>query len=259
MLFDSFPELNLKNRIVMAPMTRYACHTDGSPTPELCDYYIRRAENEVGLIIVESAAVNATHAMGYQNGAQFFNEHHHDTWRPVIDRIHDAGARIWIQLFHAGRLTVPEIAGQAPLAPSAIAPFNGESFWRPVIDGKTTHFQTHTPFVTPQEISVEQIEQVIESFARSCSLAERAGFDGAELHGAHGYLIHQFANAVTNQRSDDYAADEFEFIRRLTKACRSASGVTSPGAAPVISSPWPTRRPSWSARSVSAGMSSTRR
>ena len=162
MLFDSFPKLNLKNRIVMAPMTRYACLMDGSPSPALCDYYIRRAENGVGLIIVESAAVNPTHAMGYQNGAQFFNELHHNTWRQVIDGIHDEGAKVWIQLFHAGRLTVPEIAGQTPLAPSAIEPLNGESFWRPVIDGKAIHFQTRTPYIKPQEISLQQIEQVIE-------------------------------------------------------------------------------------------------
>ena len=90
----------------MALMTRIRWDENGNPAPELGDYYVRRAQNNVGLIITESCAVNSTDAMGYKYGAQFHNDDHLEKWKSIVERVHEAGAKIWIQLFNAGRLTV---------------------------------------------------------------------------------------------------------------------------------------------------------
>jgi 2,4-dienoyl-CoA reductase-like NADH-dependent reductase (Old Yellow Enzyme family) len=226
-LFSPFETLHLRNRIVMAPMTRCACTAEGLPTPELADYYVRRAQNGVGLVIVESAAINSSDAMGYLNGCQFHSEKHVEAWRPIIDRIHEAGAKVWLQLYHAGRLTVPAIVGGKALAPSAIAPFPGESFWRPKVENQIVHFQTRTPFEVPEKMSCDQIKKTRDEFAQATRLAESAGFDGVELHGAHGYLLHSFCHTVANQRDDEYGpSPNFKFSTDVVAACRAASSIT---------------------------------
>ena len=222
-LFTPFPLLNLKNRSVMAPMTRYGCTEDGSPTEKLANYYIKRAENNLGLIIIESSAINDKDAMGYLNGAQFHSKEHALNWKPIVDKIHHQGAKVWIQLFHAGRLTVKEITKVNVVAPSPIKTFNLKSFWRPEISGEILHFQTQTKYTIPTELSVKEIKKIIKQFAHSCQLAEQTGFDGVELHGAHGYLLHQFCHSETNQRTDAYNAKDFKFIQELVSTCRKAT------------------------------------
>ena len=182
--FKPFPDLNLKNRFVMAPMTRYSCKADGSPTEELANYYMKRAENNVGLIIIESSAINDNNAMGYINGSQFHTKAHALNWKPVIDKIHLQGAKVWIQLFHAGRLTVREVTNNNVVAPSAIKTFNTESFWRPKLNGEHRISKQKTKYTIPTELSVKEIKQIIKQFSDSAGLLEQAGFDGVELHGA---------------------------------------------------------------------------
>jgi N-ethylmaleimide reductase len=222
-LFTPFQLLNLKNRVVMAPMTRYGCTEDGSPKEGLVNYYLKRADNDLGLIIIESSAINDNHAMAYINGAQFHSKEHVLNWKPLVDKIHEQGAKVWIQLFHAGRLTVKEITKVNVLAPSAIKTFNVKSFWRPEVCGEILHFQTQTKYTVPTKISVKEIKQIIQEFAHSCQLAEQTGFDGVELHGAHGYLLHQFCHSETNQRTDEYNAKDFKFVQELVSACRKAT------------------------------------
>lgn len=205
----------------MAPMTRIGCDEKGSPSRELGEYYVRRAQNNVGLIITESCAVNSTDAMGYIHGAQFHNNLHVETWKPIVDRVHEAGSKIWIQLFHAGRLTVPEISDGKVLSPSAIKPYSHPSFWRPKVNDEIVHFQTKTPYSYPAEMTVDEIERVISDFGNSVTLAARAGFDGVELHGAHGYLIHTFMSKISNVRSDEYGLENGnKFLRELIKISR---------------------------------------
>ncbi len=148
-LFQPYDRFKIKNRAAMAPMTRYDSNNEGVPSESLSDYYIRRAKNNVGLIIVESAAVNNADAMGYKGGLQFHNRKHLKAWVKTIDKIHHEGCKVIIQLFHAGRLTVPEITKGKVVAPSAINAFNSPSFWRPAIDGEVVHFQTKTPYPGP--------------------------------------------------------------------------------------------------------------
>ena len=106
----------------------------------------KRAKNDVGLIIVESSAINNNDAMGYLNGAQFYSKEHSLNWKPLVDEIHNQNAKVWIQLFHAGRLTVKEVTKTKVLAPSSIKPHDLRSFWRPEQDGEIIHFQTKTKF-----------------------------------------------------------------------------------------------------------------
>ena len=221
-VFTPYNPLGLKNRAVMAPMTRYSCTQEGLPTQAMHEYYVKRAEGEVGLIIVESSAINDEDAMGYLGGAQFHKDIHRDAWRPIVADVQKTGAKIWLQLFHAGRLTVKAVSKVEPLAPSEVISYTGASFWRPEKEGKIMHFQTDTPYEQPKAMDKEDIDRVIKQFARSCQLAEEAGFDGVELHGAHGYLLHEFCHGECNVRKDEYEAGEFRFIKELVTACRAA-------------------------------------
>ena len=220
-LFDKFAPLGLRNRAVMAPLTRFACTSDGKPTEQLIQYYIRRAKQRTGLIIVESCAINPTHGLGYLNGAQLFTQEQADVWKELVEGVHKEGAKIWIQLFHPGRLTTNEISKVHPLAPSPIAPGLAQSFWRPKINDQIVNFQTLTTYKTPNEASISEIEQIIDDFQNSTRLAIQAGFDGIEIHGAHGYLIHQFNSALVNQRTDKYGFDgKFSFANEIVRRCK---------------------------------------
>lgn len=220
-LLDTFEPFKLKNRSVMAPMTRYECSHSGIPSKELQDYYIRRSENNIGLIIIESAAINDTNSIGYCNGLQFHNKEHLKTWTKVIDQIHQNGSKVFIQLFHPGRLTVSKLTNGRVLAPSAIKTHDAQSFWRPQVNGEIVHFQTKTPYKTPSEITESEINTVIQDFKKASSLAIKAGFDGVEIHGAHGYLIHQFCHKSCNSRIDKYAAESFLFVREIIQSIRN--------------------------------------
>jgi 2,4-dienoyl-CoA reductase-like NADH-dependent reductase (Old Yellow Enzyme family) len=218
-LFTSFEKLGLRNRSVMAPITRFHSDRLGNPTSELAEYYIRRAKANVGLVIVESCAINSADAMGYLDGMQFHSKAHVNAWRPIVEQIHNAGAKVWIQLFHAGRLTVPEITGGHVFSPSAIKLGEHPSFWRRKIGDQVVNFQTNTPYRLPQEISKESIKTVIKQFTTAAAFAEEAGFDGVEIHGAHGYLIHTFMTKRVNYRSDEYAESD-KFVAELIEGCR---------------------------------------
>jgi 2,4-dienoyl-CoA reductase-like NADH-dependent reductase (Old Yellow Enzyme family) len=220
-LFTEHNYLGLRNRAVMAPLTRFSYDSGGFPSQKLAEYYIRRAEFGVGLIIVESCAVNSREANGYVNGASFFSEIHAQAWKPIVKQVHDNGAKIWIQLFHAGRLTVPEICHSVPVSASPIVPNDYPSFWRPKVGNEVLNFQTLTPYIRPKELNHVEIEKVISDFQNAVYLAETAGFDGVELHGAHGYLIHSFLSSSTNKRGDEYSLDTgYKFIEDLVASCR---------------------------------------
>lgn len=215
----------MKNNLVMAPMTRCMSQDNGLPTDKLTDNYILQAKNGFNLIIIESSAVNDSESLGYKNGSKFFNKEHSDYWRQIINELHRLGSEVYIQLYHAGRLTVKEIIKNRTLAPSAIDLSSGSSFWRPKINDQIVHFQTGTRFETPKAMTLDEIEKTISDFENSCKLAVEAGFDGVELHGAHGYLLHTFCSAITNKRKDIYGYDEnFYFVDTLVKRCKEALG-----------------------------------
>ena len=218
-LFKNYKRLNLKNRFVMAPMTRCLCDRKGMPSRKLENYYLRRARLGFGLIVVESAAVNPYDAMGYMNGLQFHSKKHLKYWKGLIKKIKKNRTKVIIQLFHAGRLTVKKIS-KTTLAPSSLKPFNQPSFWRPNYKNSIVHFQTKTKFGKPKKISVNQADTILNQFEKSCEYAMQAGFDGVEIHGAHGYLIHSFNSKETNKRLDKLKAHNFQFSIDLVKRCK---------------------------------------
>ncbi|WP_405539399.1 NADH:flavin oxidoreductase [Streptomyces sp. NBC_00075] len=196
--------LTLPNRIAMAPMSRYFA-PDGVPGSDLAEYYARRAAGGVGLIITEGTYVDHPSAGSSDRVPHFFGEKALSGWAGVVDVVHQAGARIVPQLWHVG---ATRNFGSTP-APDGIGPsglgLTGEPAGR--------------------AMSQTDIDNVIASFATAAADAERLGFDGIELHAAHGYLIDQFLWAGTNRRDDGYGgslAARVRFATEVVAACRAA-------------------------------------
>ncbi|SOC79205.1 N-ethylmaleimide reductase [Salinimicrobium sediminis] len=185
--------LELPNRVVMAPMTRSRADNAGNkPTADLHgEYYKQRAS--AGLIIAEGSQISEK-AVGYINTPGIYTEEQVKGWKEVTRKVHEANGRIFLQLWHVGRMSHPDFHdGELPLAPSAINP-NDKSF--------TPEGFKET--VTPKEMSIGEIKETIEDFKKAAENAMKAGFDGVEIHASNGYLLHQFFNGTSNTRSDEY-------------------------------------------------------
>jgi N-ethylmaleimide reductase len=184
--------ITLRNRLVMAPMTRSRA-VDGVPTELMASYYAQRAG--AGLIITEGTAPSPD-GLGYPRIPGLYTEAQAEAWSRVTAAVHRQGGRIFVQLMHTGRIghhdNLP--AGAELVAPSAVAAA-GEMY---------TDTAGNQPHPTPRAMSREDVEAAIGEFVRSARLARQAGFDGVELHGANGYLIDQFLNPHSNRRQDDY-------------------------------------------------------
>lgn len=190
-------DITLKNRLVMAPMTRSrADNPDKVPTQDLeATYYAQRAS--AGLIITEGSQVSEE-AVGYVNTPGIYNEKQVEGWKAVTKNVHDAGGKIFIQLWHVGRISHPDFHnGNLPLAPSAINP----------------NAQAYTPegfkdTVTPQAMTQADIDRTIAHFKQAAKNAMDAGFDGVEIHSSNGYLFHQFFSETSNTRTDAYGGSK---------------------------------------------------
>ena len=185
--------LDLPNRVVMAPMTRSrADNDDTAPTEDLhVKYYTQRAT--AGLIITEGSQVSKR-AVGYINTAGIYSTAQVEGWKKVTDSVHKVGGRIFAQLWHVGRISHPDFHnGELPWAPSAINP--EEEVYTPDGQKKT---------VTPKAMTVEEIQTTKEEFVQAAKNAMNAGFDGIEIHSSNGYLFHQFFNGTSNHREDNY-------------------------------------------------------
>ncbi|MDS1139221.1 alkene reductase [Pusillimonas sp. SM2304] len=181
----------LPNRLVMAPMTRSRSGDDGVPGDMVAQYYAQRAS--AGLIITEGVFPVAM-GKGYVRTPGIETDTQVQAWKKVTEAVHTKGGRIFMQLMHCGRISHPSlIAGETPVAPSAIKP-EGQA-WTPV---------GQVDYVTPRELSLTEIAGVIEGYAQAARRAIDAGFDGVELHAASGYLPEQFLSSGSNQRQDQY-------------------------------------------------------
>ena len=202
-------KLQLKNRIVMAPMTRSRA-TGNVPNELMERYYQLRAG--AGLIITEGTSPSAN-GLGYARIPGMFSEEQVQGWRRVNDAVHKAGGRIFVQLMHTGRVSHPANmqAGTRILAPSAIAA-PGE-MW--------TDSNGMQPHPVPVEMNEADIALTIAEYANSAKLAIDAGFDGVELHGANGYMIDQFLNTATNQRTDKWGGSVENRIRFAVEVARA--------------------------------------
>lgn len=201
--------LSLKNRIVMAPLTRSRA-IGNLPNALMEEYYRLRAE--AGLIITEGTSPSPN-GLGYARIPGLFNEEQVQGWRRVTDAVHQVGGKIFVQLMHTGRVSHPTNlpAGARVIAPSAIA-VPGE-MWTDA-DGLQPH-------PVPREMSEADISQSIAEYAASAKLAMQAGFDGVELHAANGYLIDQFLNTAANQRNDRWGGNIENRIRFAVEVAKT--------------------------------------
>lgn len=203
--------LALPNRLVMAPMTRY-CSPGGIPGPDVAAYYRRRAEAGCGLIITEGTTVESPVAGGYQNVPHFWGEAL-DGWARVADEVHAAGGKIIPQLWHVGLQRDPAFS------PNPELPGLGPSGYNRKLERVTG------------PMSRDDIAATIDQFARAAADAKALGFDGVEIHGAHGYLVDQFFWHRTNERDDDYGGsleNRTRFGAELVAAIRAAVGPDFP-------------------------------
>ncbi|MEI8288247.1 MAG: alkene reductase [Verrucomicrobiota bacterium] len=182
---------DLPNRIVMAPLTRSRAGAERIPNALMAEYYVQRSS--AGLIISEATAVTPM-GVGYADTPGIWSEEQVAGWKLVTQAVHKAGGRIVMQLWHVGRISDPMfLNGALPVAPSAIAAAGHVSLVRP-----------QRPFVTPRALELPEISGVIEAYRKGAENAQRAGFDGVEIHGANGYLLDQYLQDKTNHRTDEY-------------------------------------------------------
>jgi len=204
--------LRLRNRIVMAPMTRSrADNPDNAPTDLMAEYYEQRSS--AGLIITEGSQISKR-AVGYINTPGIYSAAQVEGWKKVTRAVHGKGGKIFLQLWHVGRMSHPDFHnGELPLAPSALNP-NSKSFTP--LGFKET--------ITPKAMSIYEIKQTIQEYRQGAKNAMAAGFDGVEIHSSNGYLLHQFFNRTSNIRSDEYGGSIenrarilFEVINEIKK------------------------------------------
>ena len=181
-------DLSLPNRILMAPMTRMRCDPKtGVPNDLLVEYYSQRAS--AGLIFTECSPISNTGNSSLGAGG-IYTQEQVEGWKRVTSKVHEKGGRIYMQIWHAGRVAHPEHTGEQNISPSAIA-IRGNS-------------RKDLPHVQPKEMTKEDIKTVLEQFRQGAINAKAAGFDGLELHGAGGYLVDSFLRDSANQRTDEY-------------------------------------------------------
>ncbi|MGC1388302.1 MAG: alkene reductase [Steroidobacteraceae bacterium] len=202
----------LANRIVMAPLTRSRAHADGTATGLMAEYYVQRAS--AGLIIAEGTNISPQ-GRGYAFTPGIYSTSQVEAWRPVTLAIHAKGGRVFVQLWHVGRISHPTLQpdGVLPVAPSAILP-NSSIFTE-------TGFQ---PCVMPRALETWEIADIIAQYGRAARNAIAAGFDGVEIHAANGYLIDQFLRDSTNQRTDAYGGSRENRMRFMLEVVRAVAG-----------------------------------
>lgn len=220
-------DVALANRIVMAPMTRSRAGEDEVPGPLAVEYYAQRAS--AGLIITEATQVSET-AQGYPYTPGLYTDAQQAGWRPIVEAVHARGGRIFVQLWHTGRVshTRYQPEGRAPMAPSATHPEDVFTF----IPG-----EGKARVSAARAMTAEDIAGVIEDYRGAARRARLAGFDGVEVHGANGYLLDQFLRDSVNRRSDAYGGGIAQRARLLLDVVQAVADEIGPGRTGVRLSP----------------------
>jgi len=216
-LFDplTLGDLTLKNRIVMAPLTRSRSGQTRTPGPLVAEYYAQRAS--AGLIISEATSVTPL-GVGYADTPGIWSQAQVEGWKLTTKAVHAKGGLIFLQLWHVGRISDPVfLDGQPPVSASAVAARGDVSLLRP-----------KRPFPVPRELSLAEIGEVVEAYRQGAENAKRAGFDGVELHGANGYLLDQFLQDGSNKRTDAYGGSIENRARLMLEAVDAAISVFGP-------------------------------
>ena len=197
--------INLRNRMVMAPMTRNRAAEGNIPQQMNAEYYRQRAS--AGLIITEASQVSPE-GVGYPATPGIYNEQQADGWRKITDAVHDEGGHICLQLWYCGRISHPDLLpdNQIPVAPSAIKP-----------EGEVVTYEGMKAFVEPRALEIDEIKDIISQYKNAAQMAKQAGFDGVEIHAANGYLLDQFLRDGSNKRTDEYGGSEENRMRFLNE------------------------------------------
>ncbi|HFD4063744.1 alkene reductase [Vibrio parahaemolyticus] len=205
--------LETNNRIAMAPMTRSRTSQPGDvPNEMMATYYRQRAS--AGLIVTEGAPVSAV-GRGYSMTPGIYTEEHIEGWRKVTQAVHEEGGKIFIQLWHVGRRSHSSISGEQPLAPSAIKV--PDQVFGPLPEGGFGMIETEMP----REMTIQDIESTIADFVQAAKNSIEAGFDGVEIHAAHGYLFDTFMRLESNQRQDQYGGSQENRLRFLVETLQA--------------------------------------
>jgi N-ethylmaleimide reductase len=222
-LFENYNlgKLNLKNKAVMAPMTRSRAVNHNIPNELMAAYYAQRAG--AGLIITEGTSPSAN-GLGYPRIPAIYNQHHVDGWKLITDAVHEKGGKIFLQLMHCGRvahhLNLPE--GAKVVAPSAI-----------IAEGQMyTDTEGLKENDLPQEMATNEVNEAINEYVSAAKLAIEAGFDGVEIHGANGYLVEQFLNPNSNNRKDEFGGslqNRSKFLLEIVEKTIEAIGADKVG------------------------------
>lgn len=210
---------HMSNRIFMAPLTRTRADADATPSELAAVYYSQRAA--AGLIISEATAVCEQANGAYMNTPGIYTDRHQDKWAEIASAVHAAGGKMFVQLWHVGRMAHPEISGFETVGPSPIA----------------ADMLTHTPsgkqpLPVPRALTVDEIESIVGQFRTAARRAVDAGMDGVEIHSANGYLLHEFMSDVVNQRTDGYggsARNRARFTAEVVEAVAAEIGAERVG------------------------------
>jgi N-ethylmaleimide reductase len=218
-------ELELSNRIFMAPLTRNRALKGNVPGQINATYYAQRAS--AGLIISEAAQISPQ-GLGYPATPGIHSPEQVAGWKIVTEAVHQQGGRIFLQLWHVGRISHPDLQpdGVLPVAPSAIAP-----------KGEAATYEGMKPYVTPRALETTEMRGIVEQYRKATENALEAGFDGVEIHGANGYLLDQFLRDSTNQRTDEYGGSIENRARLLMEVTEAVVAVAGAGRVGVRLSP----------------------
>jgi N-ethylmaleimide reductase len=211
-------DLELRNRVVMAPLTRSRSGPDRVPNATMAEYYAQRSS--AGLIVSEATTISPQ-ANGWLESPGIYTDAMEAGWRLITDTVHARGGRIFLQLWHMGRASHSDFHGGRPPVSASAVRISGDGIHTPV--GKQ-------PYETPRSLETHEVAAVVADYAAAAARARAAGFDGVEIHAANGYLIDQFLQSKTNLRTDDYGGS-------IEKRCRFLMDVVT-----AVSKVWPSRR-----------------
>lgn len=219
--------IELKNRFLMAPMTRSRSSQPGDvPNSLMAEYYAQRAS--AGLIITEATQISLQ-GMGYAKTPGIYSSEQIEGWKLTTEAVHNASGKIFLQLWHVGRVSSSKVNGLQPIGPSAKIAKDTSVY---IFDGAPNGDATFVPVEEPKEMTKEDINNVISEFVQGAKNAIEAGFDGVEIHGANGYLIDQFLRSNSNVRTGEYGGSQknrVRFLLEVTQAVADAIGKEKTG------------------------------
>lgn len=228
-LFHPFniKDLEISSRIAMAPLTRRRASRSHDPVEFMATYYAQRAG--AGLIISEGTSPSPN-GVGYSNMPGLYTDKQVELWKNITDSVHNAGGKIVLQIMHTGRIGHPNNlpSGARVIGPSAIAQ-RGET---------STYDFEKQPYPIPEEMTTMEVQSAVNEFAKCAKLAIQSGFDGIEIHGAHGYLPNQFLNQSSNRRTDRYGGSRDNRMRFLLEVIEASIQAIGPGKVAVRISPF---------------------